>query len=415
MSRVALATVVAAISGYLVLLLAARGLGADGYAAFAVFWAAYGLVTGTQNGQLQETTRAVRGARMHDGPASGARPMQLNAMVGVGLGALVAVTAIAWASTVFESYRVESVALLAAGVAAFGIYAGLGGALSGLGRWGPFGTLLIVDALIRLILTVIAVAAGWGLGAFLIITVAGTVSSAIVLALLRPAREALAVRGDAAARELVRNTFTAMAAALASAILVMGFPVLIKLSTSGDLDSAAGAVILAVTLTRAPLLVPLNSFQGALISRFVEGRDRLFAALAAPLAIVLGVGAVGTIAAWVFGPWLLENIFGGDYRLSGTTVAALTAGAVAMAVLTLTGAMALAAGRHRLYAAGWWVGTAVSIALLFVPADLEVRVPLALIVGPLVGMAVHLVAAARPGSAHEVPGQLPGDRPLPTD
>lgn len=415
MSRVALATVIAAISGYLVLLLAARGLGADGYAAFAVFWAAYGLVTGTQNGQLQETTRAVRGARMNDGPTGGARPMRLNAIFGAVLAVAVAVTAIGWAATVFESYRLESVALLSLGVAAFGIYAGLGGALSGLGRWGPFATLLIIDALIRLTLTVVAVAAGWGLGAFLIITVAGTVSTAIVLVSLRPAREALGVRGDVATRELARNTVTAMAAALASAILVMGFPVLIKLSTSGDLDSAAGAVILAVTLTRAPLLVPLNSFQGALISRFVERRDRLLAALAVPLAVVVAVGVVGAAAAWLLGPWLLENIFGGDYRLSGVTVAALTAGAVAMAVLTLTGAMALAAGRHRLYAAGWWVATAVSVGLLFIPADLEVRVPVALIAGPLVGMAVHLAAAARPGSAHEVPSQLPGDRPLPAE
>ena len=38
--RVTIATVVAAASGYLVLLLAARHLGAGGYAVFAVFWAA---------------------------------------------------------------------------------------------------------------------------------------------------------------------------------------------------------------------------------------------------------------------------------------------------------------------------------------------------------------------------------------
>lgn len=412
MSRVALATAVAAISGYLVLLLAARALGADGYAAFAVFWAAYGLVTGTQNGQLQETTRAVRGARMHAESATGERPMRLNTVLGLGLGVLVAVTAIVWATTVFESHRIESVALLSVGVAAFGIYAGLGGALSGMGRWGPFSTLLIVDALIRLILTVIAVVAGWGLAAFLIITVAGTASSAIVVACLRPARTAFGVRGDVPTAQLARNTVTAMTAALASAILVMGFPVLIKLSTSGELDSAAGAVILAVTLTRAPLLVPLNSFQGALISRFVENRHRLLASLTVPLAVVVGIGAIGSVTAWLIGPWLLENIFGGDYRLAGTTVAALTAGAVAMAVLTLTGAMALAAGQHRLYAFGWWVATAASVGLLFIPADLEVRVSVALIAGPLVGMAVHLMAP-RLRSAEHVPGENSGDRPLP--
>lgn len=414
MSRVALATAVAAISGYLVLLLAARELGADGYAAFAVFWAAYGLVTGTQNGQLQETTRAVRGGRMNDGHGRGERPMRLNALLGLCLGVLVALTAFGWATTVFESYRVESVVLLAAGVAAFGIYAGLGGALSGLGRWGPFSTLLIVDALIRLILTVVAVIAGWGLGAFLIITVAGTASTAIVVTCLRPARTAFGVRGDVPTAELARNTLTAMSAALASAILVMGFPVLIKLSTDGELDSVAGAVILAVTLTRAPLLVPLNSFQGALISRFVENRHRLLASLTVPLAAVAGIGAVGSLAAWLVGPWLLENIFGGDYRLAGATVAALTAGAVAMAALTLTGAMALAAGRHRLYALGWWVATAASVGLLFIPADLEVRVSLALVAGPLVGMAVHLTAP-RSISAEQVPGESSGDRPLPAE
>jgi O-antigen/teichoic acid export membrane protein len=207
---------------------------------------------------------------------------------------------------------------------------------------------------------------------------------------------------------------TAMAAALASAVLVMGFPVLITLSAGGDLEASAGAVILAVTLTRAPLLVPLNSFQGALISRFVDHRDHLVRSLAVPVAVVVAVGAVGTITAGLIGPWLLDTVFGSDYRLSGAAVAALTAGAVAMAVLTLTGAMALAAGRHRFYAAGWWVATGVSIGLLFVPADLTVRVPVALIAGPLIGVVVHL-AAARAPSAQDVPAQGAGHSPLPAD
>jgi O-antigen/teichoic acid export membrane protein len=413
LSRVALATVVAAASGYLVLLLAARALGADGYAAFAVFWAAYGLVTGTQNGQLQETTRAVRRARERGHAAVGARAMPMNTVLGTALAVVVAFTALAWATTVFESHRVESVILLTGGVAAFGLYAGLGGVLSGLGRWGDFSVLLIIDALIRLGLTVVAVIAGWGLPAFLLITVAGTVSTGIVLVALGSARGALGARGDVAARDLARNMLTAMAAALASAVLVMGFPVLISLS-SDDLDASAGAVILAVTLTRAPLLVPLNSFQGVLISRFVDNREHILRSLAVPAAAVVGIGAVGTLAAWLIGPWLLETVFGSDYQLSGAAVGALTAGAVAMAMLTLTGAMALAAGKHRLYAAGWWAATAVSVGLLFVPADLTVRVPVALIVGPLVGIALHLFATRRV-SAHNMPSQGAGHPPLSAD
>jgi hypothetical protein len=136
LGRVAVATVAAAACAYLVLLPAACALGADGYAAFAVFWAAYGLVTGTQNGQLQETTRAVRRARERE-HSSGARLMPMNAVVGVALAAVVARCHIP--------------------------------------RLGPDG--------VRLLLTVIAVAAGWGLQAFLVITVAGTVSTAVVRSL----------------------------------------------------------------------------------------------------------------------------------------------------------------------------------------------------------------------------------------
>lgn len=109
--------------------------------------------------------------------------MPINAVVGVALAAVVAVTSPAWARVVFESDRVESVLLLAAGVAAFGLYAGLGGMLSGLGRWGFFSALLIVDALTRLLLTVMAVAAGSGYRPSWSSTVAGTVSTAVVLML----------------------------------------------------------------------------------------------------------------------------------------------------------------------------------------------------------------------------------------
>ncbi|GFH05493.1 hypothetical protein MHIP_59760 [Mycolicibacterium hippocampi] len=48
----------------------------------------------------------------------------------------------------------------------------------------------------------------------------------------------------------LRGTGHSIAAAGASAVLVMGFPVLLK-ATSGDLGATGGVVILAVTLTRA--------------------------------------------------------------------------------------------------------------------------------------------------------------------
>ena len=58
--RVGLATAITAACGYAVLYLAARNLEPAGFSVFAVFWGAFGLVTGAANGLLQEATREVR-------------------------------------------------------------------------------------------------------------------------------------------------------------------------------------------------------------------------------------------------------------------------------------------------------------------------------------------------------------------
>lgn len=400
LGRVTIATIIAAASGYLVLLIAARHLGAAGYGVFAVFWAAYGMVTGAQNGQLQETTRAIRSARgsKTDVPQPlMARPIRVNAVIGLALGVAVAVTAPLWSGQVFTTQRWMSVILLAIGVISFAVYAHLCGALAGAASWTAFATLLSADALIRLAGALIAILAGWGLDAFLIITVIGSVSWCALLASSGVARRAVGLRGDVPARRLSVNTLTAMTAAAASAVLVMGLPVLIKLTSElglfgapSDDERVVGALILAVTLTRAPLLVPLNSFQGVLITRFVEARHRLAGALAAPLLVVAGVGAFGSLLAWVLGPWLLGAVFGADFRLGGGAVAALTVGATFLALLTVTGSAAIAVGGHRWYAAGWWVATLVSVVVLTLPADVTVRVGAALVVGPLAGVVVHL-------------------------
>ncbi|MCM3895144.1 lipopolysaccharide biosynthesis protein [Gordonia sputi] len=392
--RVTIATIIAAASGYLVLLLAARQLGATGYAVFAVFWAAYGLVTGAQNGQLQETTRTIRAAS--DTRTARGRPLLVNVGIGAALAVIVAATSPLWSDHVFDQYGALSVALLAVGVASFAVYAHLCGALSGSLSWSPFAVLLSVDALIRLVGAGIAVAFGWGVLAFLVITVVGSVSWIMVLATSSTARRAVGLPGDVDDRRLAGNTLTAMAAALASAVVVMGFPVLINITARADDDSrVVGAVILAVTLTRAPLLVPLNSFQGVLITRFVAARDALLRSLAVPLAAVVVVGAIGAVAAWAIGSWLLTHIFGADFTLGGGTIALFMVGATALGLLTVTGAATLSVGAHRWYAAGWWVAAIACAALLTVPLEVTDRVALSLVVGPLVGACVHLSCLVR--------------------
>lgn len=405
-ARVGLATAVSALCGYAVLYLAARDLEPAGFSVFSVFWGAFGLVTGAANGLLQEATREVRSASvgssrersserhrdLSKGPTT--HPMRIAGLVGIVAALVIAASSPLWSPHVFAESRALSVLLLSVGLAGFCLHATLLGMLAGVNRWTEYGALMVTDAGIRVAVAAATFVLGWGLAGFLWATVAGAVAWLIMLIAAPAARMAAGLLTAGSPTTFLRGAAHSIAAAGASAILVMGFPVLLK-ATSGDLGAAGGVVILAVTLTRAPLLVPLTAMQGNLIAHFVDQRDKRLRALLAPAAAVGALGAVGVAAAGLLGPWLLRVGFGDEYRAGGALLAWLTAAAVAIAMLTLTGAATVAAALHRAYALGWIIATVAAVALLLLPVGLETRTIIALLCGPLVGIAVHLGALAR--------------------
>lgn len=398
-ARVGLATAITAVCGYAVLYLAARRLEPAGFSVFGVFWGAFGLVTGAANGLLQESTREVRAVRSSAvghprDPGSHTRPIWVAAGVGVFAAIAIAVTSALWAPHVFADQRGASVALLSLGLAGFCLHATLLGMLAGDDRWSHYGSLMVIDAVIRVVVAAAAYLLGWGLVGFLWATVGGAVAWLLVLAGSMTARSVARLRTPGTVPEFLRGAAHSIAAAGASAILVMGFPVLLK-ATSGELGAAGGVVILAVTLTRAPLLVPMTAMQGNLIAYFVDHRSARLRALLAPAAVVAALGAVGVVAAYLIGPWLLRVAFGPEYRTTGALLAWLTAAAVSIALLTLTGAATVAAALHRAYAIGWVGATAAAALLLCLPLSLETRTVVALLCGPLVGIAVHMAALAQ--------------------
>ena len=393
-ARVGTATVLSAVCGYTVLYLAARDLEPSGFSVFAVFWGAFGLVTGAAFGLLQEATREVRSAPGTDVDGPRTRPMRVAAMVGIAAAAVIACSSPLWSSHVFVEMRVLSVALLSVGLAGFCLVATLMGMLAGVDRWSEYGSLMATDALMRVAVAAATFVVGWGLVGYLWATVAGSVAWLIMMIAAPAARAAARTSTAGDTMAFLRGTAHSIAAAGASAILVMGFPVLLK-ATSGDLGATGGVVILAVTLTRAPLLVPLTAMQGNLIAHFVDQRTHRLRALVAPAALVVGLGLLGVLAAWLVGPWLVRAAFGAQYRADGALLASLTAAAIAIALLTLTGAAAVAAALHRAYAVGWVSATVASALLLLLPLHLETRTVLALLCGPVVGIAVHLAALAR--------------------
>jgi O-antigen/teichoic acid export membrane protein len=396
-AKVGVATAVTALCGYLVLYLAARDLDPAGFSVFAVFWGAFGLVSGAAFGLLQESTREIRIAAAHvknGAPPGGlpiTRPLRVAAVVGVLTAAALAVSALLWAPHVFAESQLLSVALLSVGLAGFCLHATLLGVLAGDNRWSQYGALMVTDAVLRVVVAVATVLVGWGLVGFLWATVAGAASWLLLLILSPTTRAAAQLVAHGTTASFLRGTTHAVAAAGASAVLVMGFPVLLK-ATSGDLGAAGGVVILAVTLTRAPLLVPLTAMQGNLIAHFVDQRTHRVRALAVPAGLVVALGALGVVLAATAGPWLLRVGFGPDYLTDGALLGWLTAGAVAIALLTVTGAATVAAALHRSYSLGWVSATVASALLLTLPLALETRTVVALLCGPLVGIAVHVAA-----------------------
>lgn len=418
MRALTLATVFAAASGYLVMLVAGRALGPADYPLFATYWGAFFALGGVANGLMQEATRAVRsarvgpapdaargghaqapGARDHaPGPGTGGRVGLLPAglMLGLALAAVVAVSAPAWPALGLPTFSGVGVAVMAVGILGFSLQAATAGALSGTERWGLYAVLLTVDAALRLVVAGVAWWAGdAGLG-FALATVAGTLTWALMVSLSPATREALARALDVGRRRFWRNTASAMLASAGTAALVVGFPVFVT-ATVRETDPAplVGAVILAITLTRAPLLVPLTSFQSAIIVYFVQRRELGPRALAAPLGLVTAVGLVGAGAAWLVGPWLIRVLFGAEFELPGAVLAALTAASVGAAALMVTGNAALAFDRHLLYNLGWWVAVLAALILLVsVPGPLDVRSAIALLAGPGIGVVVHVVGLA---------------------
>jgi O-antigen/teichoic acid export membrane protein len=397
MARVGTATAVTAVCGYAVVYLAARDLAPAGFSVFAVFWGAFGLVTGAANGLLQETTREVRSAGYAEVLRDArTHPLRVAAMVGLGAAVVIAGSSPLWSGRVFAQAHWLSVGLLSVGLAGFCLHATLLGMLAGTNRWTQYGALMVTDAVIRVAVAAATVLIGWGLVGFLWATVGGALAWLIMIGASPSARAAARLLTPGGMGTFLRGAAHSITAAGASAILVMGFPVLLKV-TSNQLGAQGGVVILAVTLTRAPLLVPLTAMQGNLIAHFVDQRTARLRALLAPAALVGVIGVFGVLAAGLLGPWLLRVGFGPDYHAAGPLLAWLTAAAVTIAMLTLTGAATVAAALQRSYALGWVCATVAATLLLLLPLPLQTRTVVALLCGPLVGIGVHLVALARLG------------------
>lgn len=400
---VAVAGIVVAATGFVVQALVSRTASAEDTALFLVFWSLLFAVVGITGGIQNESTRAVRaGYRGEVQPVDGERAPRAASgarvvPVGLAVGALIAVVVLAtsplWASSVLQEHTVLGVVLVALAAFAFSGHASVTGALAGAGSWTVYARVVGLESAVRLVLVVGVVVVSATLVNLMVATAVATGAWLIALAMSAQTRSTLFVRADRPARRYVSGLGHAIVASSATAVLVVGFPVLIQLTTPDDVVTAAAPLLLAISLTRAPLLLPLNAFQGVAIAHFVEHPERRARTLTVIVGIVAVVGAVGAGLAALVGPWLMDVVL--HQEIGSAVLAALTGAGALLALLTLTGTAVLALGRHRAYSAGWAVASVLAVVLLLLPGSLEQRVLLSLWVSPLVGAAIHAVALVR--------------------
>jgi hypothetical protein len=398
--RVAIGSAVAAVSSTLVVVAAPRlSTSVADNTIFLTFWSALFAGLGVLTGISVETTRAVSAATREPATATGPRVGLVGTGTGLAFAALLAVAAPWWGPAVFGDHAVTLALLIALGCAGCAVHASVTGALAGSGRWQVYARLVGGESAARLVLVV---AAGL-LGASVVGRGAGAAVAAFTavgfLLVSRGSRDAVVVRADAPLRPYVGRLLAAAVASGASAVLVIGFPTLLSVTTDDAAYALAAPLLLALTLTRAPLMIPLNAFQGVAVTHFVQHRDRGLQALLPIARVVVPVGVLGAGAAWLVGPTLMELIAGDPaYRVPGLVLALLTLAATGLAMLTLTGAVCQALTRHGAFVGGWLTAVAVAVAVLLLPADLETRTAAALLAGPVAGIVVHLTALHRTAS-----------------
>jgi O-antigen/teichoic acid export membrane protein len=393
---VIVATAVSGASGFITLLIVAPAVGPAGYASFSVYWAALFLAVGVLVGVQQETTRAVAdaGARRMV-VRGGSSVLRFAGMLGAAVLIIVAATSLLWAEPLFGEGTEGWALALSIGVSSYVGVATLNGTLAGSGHWGGFAAIPLIDGLLRLLLVAVAL---WMGADGTAIAWAVALPFPISLLAVGVARWSV-VRSHSVVRESYRafalNASRTIVASTSNAVLVTGFPLILALVANDD-RASLGAVVLALTLARAPILVPLTVLQSFLIARFSASPDT---ARQLMVRMVLGLAVVAPVLGVIAGLWggnVLMWLFGDGFVVPGALLTWMVVASGCLGLLTVTGARVLAAGRHTVFATGWALACLVAVALVaLTPGDVGTRTVIGLVVGPLVGVAVHLVVGRR--------------------
>lgn len=383
------ATAVAGVAGYLVTWLVYRVVGPAPYALFAIFWASLYLGVGALSGIQQEVTRAthpIEPGTRHG--ASRARAFGVAAALLVLVATLA--SAVLWVDAVFPSDGWSLVWPLAVGASAYVLVATLSGSLYGVSQWRSLALMISTDGVLRLALV----------GAILtttndIVALAWAVALPFPLAimLLWPViRRHFVGRSDidVGYGRLTWNVARTVLAAVSTAVLVSAFPLLLGVTARGTDEALIGELIFTLTLTRAPLVVSVMALQSYFIVQFRQRVHHWAGFLLRVMGVLAAGGVVLALAGWWLGPPVFELVSGAPVTLEGGIIAVMVASSALVGALSVSGSAVLGRGGHLAYSAGWLVAALATVVIMVLPVDdILLRVGIATVAAPVLGLAVH--------------------------
>ena len=397
---------VTGIAAYAFLVVSARVLGPAEYGGLSVLWALVFLIGGgfflplEQEVSRQLVTRRVAG--IGGGPV-----IRRALLLGAGLAAaLIAVILVLEPVLSRRLFRGEPLLVLGLilGVVGYMVANLVDGVFSGNGRFGRYGAYLGGEAVLRLGICLLCVAAG--------VRTAGPYGLALGLAPLLIT--VVMVWGQ---RDLARpgpeipwaDISSALGALLVAAVLaqllINAPPVLVQLLAGPRHKAEVGVFTAALVVARVPLFL-FQAIQAALLPKLsglvaAERYEEFRRGLRRLVLIVAALAVVATILGFTVGSEVMTVVFGPKFDVSNRTVGMLAAGSGAYVVATALAQAVIALGGLRRVAVGWGIGCVVMLATVSVGVDPVVRVENAFVAGAvaaIAAMAVELALQSRSGA-----------------
>jgi O-antigen/teichoic acid export membrane protein len=365
--------------------------GAEEFAPIASMWfAVFALAPGFFLPLEQELGRALSHRRAI---GDGGRPV-VRKVVGLGgiLVAIVTLCILALSPLIATSYFDGNWFMVVALIAAFAAYAPAHmarGVCSGSGRFREYAVIMGSDGIVRIVLCVALAVVG--------VTAVGAYGLAIAISPLFAVAYVYQRKGlrtdpgvPAELREVTPNLGWLLIGSVCAATLLNAGPIAASILAPEGSDELITAFSYGVLLSRIPLFL-FQAVQAALLPRLSQQAARrefgeFRSGLRRLMVVVIAVGLIGTIGAFVLGPWALRLVY--DVDLSGRTLAMLSLSSAVYMLALATAQAVIALQGHALVALGWVIGVVTFLLGTWLSAD-EVfrRIEIGLVLSSLAALA----------------------------